>query len=40
MQSSIKDNPYSKQLYIFLSENRDQLFGNFAIECKDALAAA
>ena len=40
MQSSIKDNPYSKQLYIFLSENRDQLFGNFAIECKDALDAA
>lgn len=40
MQSSIKDNPFSKQLYIFLSENRDRLFGNFAIECKDALDAA
>ena len=36
----LKDNPYSKQLYIFLSENRDSLFTDFAIEHREVVDAA
>lgn len=35
-----KDNPYSKQLYIFLSENRDSLFDDFAVEHREVMDAA
>ena len=36
----LKDNPYTKQLYIFLSENRDSLFTDFAIEHREVMDAA
>lgn len=32
--------PYSKQLYIFLSENRDSLFTDFAVEHRKVMDAA
>ena len=40
MASSIKDNPYSKQLYIFLSENRDSLFSDFTVEHREVMDVA